>query len=41
VLEAAREKLPLEINRKETRAGVDEFVARHAVGALTIQLGRC
>jgi hypothetical protein len=33
VLEGAGKELPLEINRQKTRAGVDVFVAGHAVGA--------
>jgi len=34
VLKRAWEELTLQVNGKETRAGVDVFVARHAVGVI-------
>jgi len=41
MFEGAREQLPLQVNRKKTRAGVDVFVARHAVGAIMNSMTRC
>jgi hypothetical protein len=41
VLEAAGEQLPLQVYGKKTRAGVDVFVARHAVGAIMNSMTRC
>lgn len=41
VFEAAREQLPLQVYGKETRAGVNVFVARHAVGAIMHSMTRC
>ena len=41
VLEAAGKQLPLQVNGKKTRAGVDVLVARHAVGSITKSMTRC
>lgn len=41
VLEGAGKQLPLEINRQKSRAGVDGFVARHAVGLYARSMARC
>ncbi len=35
MLEGAGEQLPLQVNGKKTRAGVDVLVARHAVCSIT------
>jgi hypothetical protein len=35
VFEGAREQLPLQVNSKKPEAGVDVFVACHAVSAIT------
>jgi len=41
VLEGAGKQLPLQVYGKKTRAGVDVFVARHAVGAIMYSMTRC
>ena len=41
VFEGAREQLPLQVYGKKTRAGVDVFVARHAVGTIMHSMTRC
>lgn len=41
VLKSAGEQLPLQVNGKKARAGVDVLVARHAVGSITKSITRC
>jgi hypothetical protein len=41
MFEGAGEKLPLQVNGKETGAGVDVFVAGHAVGAIMNSMTQC
>ncbi len=41
VFESTGEQLPLQVNDKETRAGVDVLVARHAVYPITESMTRC
>ena len=41
VFEGAGKQLPLQVNGKETGAGVDVFVAGHAVGAIMNSMTQC
>ena len=41
MLEGTGKQLPLQVNRKETWAGVYVFVARHVVSAIAKSMRRC
>jgi hypothetical protein len=41
MLERAGKQLPVQVYGKKTRAGVDVFVARHAIGAIKYLMTQC